>query len=116
MKLSKNVLARREFRVDLATLEGESFRLGDLIELYGENARLEREFYHDEVNIVVFKMRLENDDEYNARIEAEESKQRKAAATRARNKAKTDQEKRDAENRANDDERKLYEKLKKKFG
>ncbi len=118
VKLSKSVLRRRTSREGLGRLTAYSeYRLSDLVETYGADAKLEIDYTYGynnecEADISVFREREESDDEYNARIAAEEERQRKRADTLV---AKRNAEA-SAKLSAEEEERNLYERLREKYG
>ena len=104
VKLTKAELARRKIR-DSDSLE-DGTRLGELFEKWGPDAWLNREYgYYDDPDYWTINLdREETDEEYSARIEM--LKNQKAAYAASLREAR---KKRDA------DDRKTYERLKKKF-
>jgi hypothetical protein len=114
--LKEKDLERLEINNQIANLEiDQLYRIDELVEQYGKGLTLfvETDWYYDDCSITIRLgvNRLENDDEYNARLEKLKVQRAKQAAS---------QEKRRQANARRkaaklDAERELYEQLKAKF-
>jgi hypothetical protein len=104
-KLTKSELARRTVRAVYYGLE-EGDKLGDLVAQYGPDCSIEIDYgYYDEPRTYYIVLdRPETDEEYEKRID--ELKALKEAVERNQ---------REARKKREDDDRKTYERLKKKF-
>lgn len=105
VKLTKSELARRWVQTVNVELE-DGDRLGDLVEKHGPDCCVYREsgWYDDPDTYWLRYSRQETDEEYEARIEARKAELAVFAARQ-----------RDAKKKRDEDERKTYERLKKKF-
>lgn len=105
VKLTKSELARRNVRAVYVELQ-EGDRIGDLVEQYGPDCRIDIDYgYYDDPRTYYLVLdRPETDEEYEKRIE-ELTALHEAA----------ERNKRDARKKREEDDRKTYERLKKKF-
>lgn len=68
IKLKSSDLNRKHINICQPVDDGDT--LGDLVDRYGRDAYIDIDIYYDDVNINIILNREENDEEYNARIEA----------------------------------------------